>query len=198
MPSGATLTKSAVVRCKRLLERGPGVGLGKLRQRPCISSVAQSRASIIDLTRTEQRCARGPGGTVARRRVSPKLRAEGDQLGQVRDRLDAPDIRNPDEPVRVEVVAEQERRVFVNGVEEAWVPVMNEVALVDRLEPERVALLAQRREDRLAFGLQPQGVVPERALSLRLDRDRLPEINRRSLQPPAPSSRSPLRRVQWR
>ena len=41
------------MRCKRLLERRPGVGLGKLRQRPRISPVAQSCASIIDLTRTE-------------------------------------------------------------------------------------------------------------------------------------------------
>src|SRR6266550_1982820 len=173
MPSGATLTKSPVVRCKRLLERRPGMGLGKLPQRPSIASVAQSRTSIIDLTRTEQRCARGPGGAVARGRVGPELRAERDQLGQVGNRLDASDLRDPDQPVRVEVVAEQERRVFVDGIEEAWVTVMDEVALVDRLEPER-------------------------ALSLSLDRDRLPEINRRSLQPPAPSSRSPLRRVQWR
>src|SRR2546430_9828938 len=103
MPSGATLTKSPVVRCKRLLKRRPGMGLGKLRQRPSIASVAQGRASIIDLTGTEQRCARGPGGAVARGRVGPELRAHQDQLGLISIRLDAPDFTDTHQPVRIGV-----------------------------------------------------------------------------------------------
>jgi hypothetical protein len=59
---------------------------------------------------------------------------------------------------------------------------VEEVALVDRLQPERVPLLAERREDRLGLALAggAQGVSPERALGRRLLRDRLPEIDRYS------------------
>jgi hypothetical protein len=59
--------------------------------------------------------------------------------------------------VSVEVVPEQERRVRVGGREQPRLPVVEEVALVDRLEPEGVALLAERREDgvKLALILAP-------------------------------------------
>ena len=43
--------------------------------------------------------------------LGARLRAERDQLGEVVHRLDAAGRRDPDEPVRVEVVAEQQRRV---------------------------------------------------------------------------------------
>jgi hypothetical protein len=46
--------------------------------------------------------------------------------------------------VRVEVVAEQERRVVVGRREEPRRAVVQQVALVDRLEAEAVALLGQR------------------------------------------------------
>jgi hypothetical protein len=57
----------------------------------------------------------------------------------------------------VEIVAEQERRVGIGGREQPRLPVVEEVALVDRLEPEGVALLAERREDgvKLALILAP-------------------------------------------
>ena len=51
-----------------------------------------------------------PGGAVAVAALGPQLRAERDQLGQVGDRLALATLRDADEPVRVEVVAEQQRR----------------------------------------------------------------------------------------
>jgi hypothetical protein len=80
--------------------------------------------------------------------------------------------------VRIEVVAQQERGVGVGRGEEPRPAVVEEVALVDRLEPKRVALFAERREDRLelAFAGRVQCLLPERALASRLARDRLPEV----------------------
>jgi hypothetical protein len=79
--------------------------------------------------------------------------------------------------VGVEIVPEQERRVGVGRREEPRLPVVEEVALVDRLEPEGVALLAERREDgvQLALVLRPQRGLPEPAFPSRLEGDRLPE-----------------------
>jgi hypothetical protein len=82
--------------------------------------------------------------------------------------------------VRVEVVAEQQCRVVVARREEPRAPVMEQVALVDRLEPERVALLAQRREDRLSLRLVGQRLVPEPALARGLLDDRVPDGDRYS------------------
>jgi hypothetical protein len=80
--------------------------------------------------------------------------------------------------VRVEVVAEQKRAVVVGRSEQARRSVVEEVALVDRLEAERVALLRERGEDRLrlALGRGAQGISPEGALACRLPCDRLPEV----------------------
>jgi hypothetical protein len=79
--------------------------------------------------------------------------------------------------MRVEVIAEQQRRVVVCGREQPWRSVVEEVALVDRLEAEAVALLGERREDRLGLtlGLGAQRLSPEGALACRLASDRLPE-----------------------
>jgi hypothetical protein len=82
--------------------------------------------------------------------------------------------------VRVEVVAEQQGRVVVNRREEPRAPVVEQVALVDRLEPECVALLTQRREDRLPLRLAGQRLVPEPALPRGLLDDRVPEVERYS------------------
>jgi hypothetical protein len=101
-----------------------------------------------------------------------------DQRGQVGDRLDGPGLRDPDEAVRVEVVAQQERRVVVGRREQARATVVEQVALVDGLQPERVPLLCQRREDRfgLALTVRPKRLRPERALGGRLLRDRPPDV----------------------
>ena len=122
---------------------------------------------------------RGPGLAVPRQAVGPQLGAVRDQRRQVGDRLDRPGLSDPNEAVGVEVVAEQESGVVVGRREQTRAAVVQQVALVDRLQPERVPLLAERREDRLGLALagRAQGVRPERALGSRLLRDRPPEIN---------------------
>jgi hypothetical protein len=84
--------------------------------------------------------------------------------------------------VGVEVVPEQERGVGVGGREQPRPAVVEEVALVDRLEPERVALLAEPREDRveLTLLLGAESGLPEPALTRGLEGDRLPEAGRYS------------------
>ena len=81
--------------------------------------------------------------------VVAKLVAEG--------LLDA-DAAVPDagDAVGVEVVAEQERRVVVARSEQARPAVVDEIALVDRLQPERVTGLAEGREDRTSLLLAPR------------------------------------------
>jgi hypothetical protein len=104
----------------------------------------------------------------------------GDQRRQVGHRLDGPGLRDSNESVRVEVVSEQERRVVVGRREQARAAVVEQVALVDRLQPERVPLLGQGREDRLglALAVRPKRLRPELALGGRLLRDRPPEVER--------------------
>ena len=114
--------------------------LGKGRKRCGVGSVAQSEASFVQLAGSEQRRAGGPRHTVSRRGVGAELRTERDQLSEVGDGLDAADLGDPDEPVRVEIIAEQERGVLVGRIEEPRLAVVHEVALVDRLEPQRVGL----------------------------------------------------------
>jgi hypothetical protein len=82
--------------------------------------------------------------------------------------------------VRVEVVAEQERGVLVDRLEQARPAEVEQVALVDRLDPERVALLAEGREDRLPLRLGLQRLAPEPALVGGLPGDRLPQVQRYS------------------
>ena len=129
---------------------------------------------------TELRRRLGPGLAVAGKPVGAELRADRDQRGEVGHVLDAPGLRDVDETVRVEIVAEQQRRVVVLGREEPGPSVVEQVALVDRLEPERVELFRQRRENGLTLLLVvgAERVAPEPALSRRLPRDRLPEVDR--------------------
>ena len=79
----------------------------------------------------------------------------------------------------VEVVPEQKRRVRVGRCEEPRPAVVQQVALVDRLEAQRVALLGERREDGLvlALVLRPQRVRPKGALRRRCLRDRRPDVS---------------------
>jgi hypothetical protein len=55
-----------------------------------------------------------------------------------------------DEALRVQVVAEEQDRVPVAGREQARAAVVDEVALVDRLDRECEARISERREDRRA------------------------------------------------
>jgi hypothetical protein len=80
--------------------------------------------------------------------------------------------------MRVEVVAEQQRELLVRGSKEARRAVVAEVALVDRLEPERESCVAQGGEDRLALGIIARRVAPQRALAGGLLGDLVPEVNR--------------------
>ncbi len=119
---------------------------------------------------------------VAGQAVGAELRAERDQGRELGYGLDGPVLGDPDEAVRVEIVPEQERRVPVGGSEQAGTPVMEQVALVDRLEAERVPLVGERREDglRLELVLRPQGIGPEPALRRGRLRDGLPDVERYS------------------
>jgi hypothetical protein len=73
------------------------------------------------------------------------------------------------------VIAEQQRRVAVGRREQPRPTVVEQVPLVDRLEPQRVTLLGERREDRLRLSLLlgAQRRFPE--APDRLLRDRVPE-----------------------
>ena len=105
------------------------------------------------LTAAKGRGRRRPHLAVPGQAVGPELRADRNQRRQVGDSLDGPCVGDPHEPVSVEVVPEQERRVRVGGREQPRLPVVEEVTLVDRLEPEGVALLAERREDGVKLAL---------------------------------------------
>ena len=134
------------------------------------------------LAAAEARGGRRPGASVAGKAVRAQLRAARDQGRQVGHRLDRPDLRDPHEAVRVEVVAEEKRGVRIGRREEPRATVVEQVPLVDRLEPERVELLGERGEDRLELSLpgRAERVCPQAALPRRLVRDRLPQIGRYS------------------
>jgi hypothetical protein len=134
------------------------------------------------LATPERRRGRGPGLAVARQAVRAELRTAGDERRKVGHCLDGPGFRDPDQAVRVKVVTEQQRRVFVGRREQAWRAVVQQVTLVDRLQTERVPLVGERREDRLrlALPLVTQRLLPEGALACRLPGDRPPEIGRYS------------------
>jgi hypothetical protein len=131
------------------------------------------------LAPAERRRGRGPGLAVAWEAVRPELGTHRDQCREVGDRLDRAHLGHADEAVRVEVVAQQQGRVGVGGLEQPRPAVVEEVALVDRLQPERVALLAERREDRLELTLagRAKRLLPEPALATSFPRNRFPEVD---------------------
>ena len=79
--------------------------------------------------------------------------------------------------MRVQVVAEQQLVVAAGRREQSRTAVVHEVALVDRLEAEREAFLAEGREDRLELALdtRQERLPPQRALFGRLLGDGVPE-----------------------
>jgi len=123
---------------ERAIDRlGPG---GLLR-------AGDERLRIVGLLEdalAEQGHARCPDRSVLPRALRPQLGAERDQLAHVRNGLHRSRSREADEPVRIEVVAEEEDRVVVAGREEPGTPVVDEVPLVDRLDREREPILGQR------------------------------------------------------
>jgi hypothetical protein len=132
------------------------------------------------LAASERGRRRRPSLAVAGEAVGAKLRTERDERREVRDGLDGAGLRDPNEAVRVEVVAQQQRRVLVDGREQPRPAVVEEVALVDRLEAEGEAVLAELGEDglTLAVVLGAERDLPEPALARGLEGDRLPEALR--------------------
>jgi hypothetical protein len=124
----------------------------------------------------------GPSFAVAWKAVRSELCAERDERSEVGHILHGPRLGDAHEPVGVEVVPEQQAGVVVARREQARAAVVQEVALVDRLEPERVALVRERREDGLqvALRLRPQSLRPEPALDSRIARDGVPDVGRYS------------------
>src|SRR5439155_21097852 len=139
-----------------LVARGPtggGVESGRLGMEP------QCGASLVEPTRAEQRRGRRPERAVAARLFGAQLRGERGQLREVCDRVDLAERRDADDAVCIEIGAEQKRGVGVARRKEPRRAGVDEGALVDRLEAERVPLLAERREDRVALGGRPARVA---------------------------------------
>ena len=99
---------------------------------------------LLEDALTEQGDARRPDRSVLPGALRPQLGAERDQLAHVRDGFHRSRPREADEPVCVEIVAEEEDRVVVARREEPGPAVVDEVSLVDRLDREREPILGQR------------------------------------------------------
>ena len=125
----------------------------------------------------EKRDRRRPRRSVTGLACGTQVSAKSQELGQVGHDADVSLPRDPHETVGVEVVAEEDARVAVCRRKQASPPVVEEIALVDRLNAEREALVREGREDRklLPFRLRPTCCTPERTLPLRLPGDRVPE-----------------------
>src|SRR5580765_3216171 len=182
-------------------ERSVGRGVadpasGEPLERARIVVEPERRTAFVQLAAPERRRGRCPDRPVPDDLLGTEVCTEGDQLREVADRLDGADLLDPDEAVRVEVVAEKERCVLILRSKESRAPVVQEVALVDRLDTEREALLAEEGEDRLPLLLvaRAEREGPEGTLLPRIRGNRLPEISRRNRQRPEWSGRSPRRR----
>jgi hypothetical protein len=99
---------------------------------------------VVRWARAERHSGSKPRLGVAVLALCPQARAERDQLGELRHRIDTPRRGDPDEPVRIQVVPEQQRELVVRGREQSRLAVVAEVALVDRLQPLGEAVVAKR------------------------------------------------------
>src|SRR2546430_10044757 len=176
----ATLPQPPAMGVERVVDRSvAGLRPGQSFQRIRVVVEPKAGSSVLQLTSAEcgRRC--GPDRAVTGDLLRAQVGTERDQLGEVADRLDAPDLLDPHETVRVQIVAEEERRVLILRGEQARQPVVQEVALVDGLDPECVAFLAEPGEDLVPL-LCLAGAKhrrPEVALSPSVRGDRLPEVN---------------------
>lgn len=107
------------VRSERRVDRGvprddPRAGVEETR----VTALTQCAARKIEPSCSEGRSGSGPSGTVAVTPVGARLRAQRDQLGEVRNCGDVARLRNTNEAVRIQVVAEQERGVPIVRCEE--------------------------------------------------------------------------------
>ena len=150
----------------------PTISIPVITLRPSSAAFASSqavmRASLTEPLRVSQQSGRHGGSrrlaAQPPRRRRPRLavavavlglqmRAGRDQVGKRRHRVELAGRGNADEPVGVEVVAEQDRLLGFGICEEPRPAVVDEVALVDRLEREREPLRRKRREDRRELAL---------------------------------------------
>jgi hypothetical protein len=93
--------------------------------------------------------------------------------------------------VSVEVVTEEDGDVTVGWCEETGPAVVEQIALIDRLQSDGEPCWAKRRKNRgpLPLSRRPKGGAPKRALPLSFPGDGLPERetrNRGSQRPPPP------------
>jgi hypothetical protein len=129
--------------CSRALT---GHLFGQREQLLGIAGFSEREPGILEAAvgRPEQRDGCRPRCAVLHSLLGLELRAQREELSQVGDDVHLTDRSDADEAVRVEVVAEQDRGVAVGGREEPRTPVVEKVALVDRFEPDREALRAER------------------------------------------------------
>src|SRR4051812_43113562 len=163
-----TLTDPREVSLQRALDFGlPGRGPRDGEQLDGVRLLAEDGPRLVQHARPQARGAGRPGRSVVAPPLGPHLCADRDQLGKIGHRLDDLPLRNAHESVRVQIVAEQEGRIRVGRLEEPRPAIVEQVALVDRLEAEPVLLHGQHGEDGLAL-LQlgwPERRLPERALA---------------------------------
>ncbi len=144
-----TLPHQTVVRATCGLDGADtGRAPGDRSERRRIAAVPQVGPRLHKSTLAEERRGRRPGLGLAATIVGLGLRAQRDQLGEIVHRLDASCRSNPDEAVRVEVVAKEKCGVGVGRPKEPGAPVVKEVSFVDRLDTKRVRRVAEAREDR--------------------------------------------------
>src|SRR4051794_17328127 len=177
LPSvAASARTSAAASTVTTLTDPPGMSRERALDRlvPCCLPRAREKLvrvlGLLEHALPEERDARRPDRAVVPGALSSELGAQRDQLAHVRNGLHRPRGGEADEALGVQVVAEQENRVPVAGREEARAPVMDEVALVDRLDGDCEARVGERREDPLAVACAPgaERLLPERALAFRV------------------------------
>ena len=169
--------------CDRLFSRRAH---GEPKERVPIALLRQRSPRIGKpaLDAPEQRDRRGPGLSVPGPVLGTQVGAEGQELGQLRDHPHVPLGGDPDKAVGVEVIAEEDAGVAIGGREEPRPSVVQEVALVDRLDSERELLVGERGEDRelLPLFLRTERGGPESTLGARFECDRVPQRRRRQSQ----------------
>ena len=167
-----------------------GRALGQATERIGVSAVRQGRPRLGQppLDAPEQGDRGRPRLPIPGLVLRAQVGAERKELCEVGDDADVPLGGDAHETVGVEVVAQQNARVAVVGSEEPRPAVVQEVALVDRLDAEREPLVGKGGEDRELFSLflRKKRGRPERALGRRLESDRLPRCS--CLQSQAASS----------
>src|SRR5215210_7391420 len=109
-----TLTKISPVMSMPVMTFFPSVAASSTATSHC--SATSIGATLPQSSAVSRK--RGVHGAVARDRFRAHVRAQCDQLGEIVDRLDGAAFLDAHQSVRVEVVAEQQRRVAVLGREE--------------------------------------------------------------------------------